>query len=77
MTAWRSTIVALNSLSVGDIEAILKKLEAVRVEVRAQGQDELADRLDEAAGALGRGQLSDYRRLLSQVVSRLGHLKAP
>jgi hypothetical protein len=72
---WREIIVSLNSLGIGDLDSIRKKLEAVRQEVRAQGQDELAARLDEASSALDRGQLTEYRRLLAQVVSRLGHLR--
>ena len=72
---WREIIVSLNSLGIGDLDSIRKKLETVRQEVRAQGQIELADRLDEASSALDRGQLTEYRRLLAQVVSRLGHLR--
>lgn len=72
---WRETIVSLNSLGVGDLEAIQKKLVAARLELGGQGQPELAERVAEASAALGRGDLPEYRRLLALVVSRLGHLK--
>lgn len=72
---WREVIVALNSLGVGDLDAINKKVEAARDEVRAQGQEELAIRLEEARAALTRGEFAEYRRLLSFVVSKLGHLR--
>ena len=73
--AWREIIVSLNSLGVGDLDSIRGKIRAVRQEIRAQGQDELADRLDDASAALDRGQLTEYRRLLAQVVSKIGHLR--
>ena len=73
--AWREIIVTLNSLGVGDLDAIRSKLEGVRADVLAQGQEEIAVRLQEASAALARGEFSEYRRLLSQAVSRLGHLR--
>ena len=72
---WREIIVALNSLGVGDLDAIQRKLAAAREALGACGQAELGLRLDEAAAALARGEFTEYRRLVSLVVSRLGHLK--
>lgn len=72
---WRETIVSLNSLGVGDLEAIQKKLVVTRLALGEHGQAELAERVAEAAAALDRADLPEYRRLLNLVVSRLGHLK--
>lgn len=73
--AWREVIVTLNALGVGDLETLTKKLESARAQILAGGQPELCQRLDEARAALERGQFTEYRRLLSTIVSRLGHLK--
>jgi hypothetical protein len=73
--AWREIIVTLNSLGVGDLDGIRRKLETVSSEVRGQGEEELAARLADASAALDRGDLQEYRRILSFVVSRMGHLR--
>ena len=73
--AWREVIVSLNSLGVGDLDAIERKIETARQEIRTSRHEELAARLDEAVAALRRGQFAEYRRLLNLVVSRLGHLR--
>lgn len=73
--AWREVIVSLNSLGVGDLDALQRKLETARHAVSEHGESELAGKLAEASAALEEGRFSEYRRLLSLVVSRLGHLK--
>jgi hypothetical protein len=73
--AWREIIVSLNNLGIGDLDAMERKIEMARQEIRTSGHEELAGRLDEAVAALRRGQFGEYRRLLNLVVSRLGHLK--
>jgi hypothetical protein len=73
--AWRELIVTLNSLGVGDLDGIRRKLETVSEEVRGQGEEDLAARLADASAALSRGDLPEYRRILSFVVSRMGHLR--
>jgi hypothetical protein len=73
--AWRDIIVSLNNLGIGDLDGIRRRIDEARIQVRACGQTELADKLDEAWASLARGEFSEYRRLLSLVVSRLGHLK--
>ena len=72
---WREIIVSLNSLSVGDLDAIRQKIDSVQKELGASGQAGLARYLADASEALVRGDLPEYRRLLSLVVSRLGHLR--
>lgn len=73
--AWREVIVSLNTLGVGDLSSIQQKIEVAQEQILQGGQPELADRLREAASALAEGRFSEYRRLLSLVVSRLGHLR--
>ena len=73
--AWREVIVSLNSLGVGDLEALQRKLETARHLVSEQGESDLAGKLAQASAALVEGRFTEYRRLLSLVVSRLGHLK--
>ena len=72
---WREIIVTLNCLGVGDLDGIRRKLETVRDEVRGQGEEELATRLGDASAALAKGDLPEYRRILSFVVSKMGHLR--
>lgn len=73
--AWREVIVSLNSLGVGDLEALQRKIAVARHEVVAAGEADLAQKLGEASAALEDGRIADFRRLVSLVVSRLGHLK--
>ena len=72
---WREVIVSLNSLGVGDLETLQKKLSTARTAVSEHGERELAEKLAQASAALEDGRFAEYRRLLSLVVSRLGHLK--
>ena len=72
---WREVIVSLNALGIGDLGSIQSKIETARRQMLESGQEELAGKLDAAAAALERGQFSEYRRLISLVVSRLGHLR--
>jgi len=76
MGAPRDLIVALNSLGVGDIEVLRTRLGKVRETLAGMGQQELCDRLDDAVRRLEAGETAEYRRLVNQVVSRLGHLRA-
>jgi len=73
--AWREVIVSLNSLGVGDLEALQRKIASARALVVEHGEVELGEKLGEASVALEDGRFADYRRLVSLVVSRLGHLR--
>jgi hypothetical protein len=75
MAGWRDVIVSLNSLGVGDLDQIRSKLASAADAARSLGSEELAERIGEAAAALQQGRTAEYRRLLSLVVSRMGHLK--
>lgn len=72
----RDLIVALNSLALGDLDVLRGRLGKVREALAGMGQGELCERLDEAGRALDAGRIAEYRRLVNQVVSRLGHLRA-
>ena len=68
-------IITLNSIGVGELASITSKLEGVRSELSGLGQPELAENLDSARSAIQRGDMAEFRRLLSQTVSRLGHVR--
>jgi hypothetical protein len=68
-------LVALNAIQVGRIDAVLSKLTVAREDLRQIDEPELAGTLQEAEASLTRGDAANFRRLVSQVVSRLGHLK--
>jgi hypothetical protein len=68
-------LVHLNSLGVGELEAVRVKLDQARDACRQIDQPELADKLQEAVEALGRADMRTYRKRLETVVARLGHLK--
>ncbi len=66
-------IASLNSLSLGNTEVIGAKLAEARQACLELDENELADRLEEAHGALLRGDVETYRKRVKSVVSRLGH----
>ena len=70
----RELILRLNSLSIGDLELLRTKLDAARHDLGELGQEELAGRMDDAIRHLAAGEMADYRRVVNQVVSRLGHV---
>lgn len=76
MAGPRDLIVALNSLGLGDLDVLRGRLGKVLESLAEMGQADLCERLEEALRALDAGQIPEYRRLVSQVVSRLGHLRA-
>ena len=68
-------IATLNTIEVGELDSIRKQMSEVRAELERCRYDELVEKLDECLGALGRGDLKDFRRLKETIVSRLGHLR--
>ena len=77
MAGPRDLIVTLNSLRLGDLDVLRSRILSVRERLQTMGQPDLSERLEEALRALERGETTEYRRLVNQVVSRLGHLPAP
>lgn len=74
MTA-NQLIAFVHALKLGDLEALVAKLEQARAACLALGLPELASHVDEAAAALRQSDLKTYRRKLETLVSRLGHLR--
>jgi len=73
MSSTSKIISSLNSLSLGKMENIGAKLAEARKACLELDENELADRLREAHGALLRGDVRTYRKRVESVVSRLGH----
>jgi len=70
-----SMIAALNTIELGDVAKIQALLLEVREELERRELTELVSKLDESLTALRQGDLQDFRRLKSTIVSRLGHLR--
>jgi len=68
-------ISTLNSLAIGDMDRIRRRLQEVQCSLQEMGQPELRDLLSEAITAVGRGDVPLFRSRVHQVVSRLGHLR--
>lgn len=71
----RASIEALNAIQVGELSAIDNKVAAAREELRTLNEPELERSLEESRRCLAQGDVTNFRRLLAQTVSRLGHLK--
>jgi len=70
-----SMIAALNTIELGDVAKIQALLLEVREELERRELTELVSKLDQSLTALRQGDLQDFRRLKSTIVSRLGHLR--
>jgi hypothetical protein len=68
-------IAALNSIGVGELDGVRAALSEARQACSAMQQEELADKLTEAEGALLQGDMETYRKRLETVIARLGHLR--
>jgi hypothetical protein len=68
-------IAALNSINVGELDGVRVKLNEARQACVALQQEELANKLTEAEGALLQADLGTYRKRLETVIARLGHLR--
>lgn len=75
MQSLDSMIAALNTIELGDVAKIQALLLEVRQELERRELTELVSKLDESLTALRQGDLQDFRRLKSTIVSRLGHLR--
>ena len=74
-SAIRAILACLNSLSLGEISRVRVELSRASSSLAALGQPELAARVTEAAAALASGNVKEYRRAISNVTARLGHVK--
>lgn len=76
MTARVDTLIAeLNSLEIGQVDQLVAKLESGASTLQKLGHTELSEKLGEARGCLGRGDVPGFRKAVAHVVSRLGHLR--
>ncbi|HLE21415.1 MAG TPA: hypothetical protein VJB88_09895 [Vicinamibacteria bacterium] len=75
MQSLDSMIAALNTIELGDVAKIQALLLEVRQELERRELTELVGKLDQSLTALRQGDLQDFRRLKSTIVSRLGHLR--
>ena len=75
MQSLDSMIAALNTIELGDVAKIQALLLEVREELERRELTELVGKLDQSLTALRQGDLQDFRRLKSTIVSRLGHLR--
>jgi hypothetical protein len=65
----------LNATDVGTIDSIADKLHTVRDELLALEQPELAARAGDAAAALRRGDVAEFKRARAFLQSKIGHLR--
>jgi hypothetical protein len=71
-----SKIIAwLNSLRVGEMDAIRLRLDEARRACLELDRADLAERLAEASSALSRAELKTYRKRVESVIAQLGHLR--
>jgi hypothetical protein len=65
----------LNAADVGSLDSIGAKVRQVQEELEARGEAELAKVAADAAAALGRGDVTEYRRGRAFLQSKIGHLR--
>ena len=75
MTNPSRLIALLNSLTLGDLDAIRAKLDEARAECASLGFDEVGAIVDDARGALVGGDVKTYRKRVETAIARLGHLR--
>lgn len=71
----RGVISLLNSLSVAELSRVHGDLARAREALDALGQPELGALVESAAASLRSGDVRGFRRAISTVTARLGHLK--
>ena len=68
-------LATLNAADVGTLDSIAEKLRQVGEELRDLGEAALADRAQEALGALARGDVAEFQRGRAFLQSKIGHLR--
>jgi hypothetical protein len=66
----------LNATDVGTLDGIREKLRLVEEELREMEQRELAVRAAETIAALGRGDITEFKRGRAFLQSKIGHLRS-
>jgi hypothetical protein len=67
---------AMNAIHIGELSSIDAKLGAAKDQLAALGESDLEKLSVEARERLRGGDAANFRRLVAQLVSRLGHLKS-
>ena len=75
MTTPSQIIAVLNSLTLGDLDAVRAKLEEASSACATLGHEELGGIIGEAREALARGDVKLFRKRVETAVARLGHLR--
>ena len=70
-----SVMAQLNGLAVGDLQSIQAALESAGSELETIQQLDLAASVRDARQAVDCGDIKNFRRLIAQVVSKLGHVR--
>jgi len=65
----------LNAADVGSLDSIGQKIRQVQEELALRGEAELAKVAADAAAALGRGDVAEFRRGRAFLQSKIGHLR--
>ena len=65
----------LNAADVGSLDSVAAKIRQVQEELEARGEAELAKGAADAAAALGRGDVAEFRRGRAFLQSKIGHLR--
>jgi CRP-like cAMP-binding protein len=68
-------LATLNAMDVGTLDSIRDKLRQVEEALRALGETELAQRTADAASALGRADVAEFKRIRATLQSKTGHLR--
>jgi hypothetical protein len=68
-------LATLNAADVGSLDSIGAKIRQVQEELEARGEAELVKVAADAALALGRGDVAEYRRGRAFLQSKIGHLR--
>ena len=71
----KQLIAFLNALTLGDLAALLQKLDQAASAAAALGHEEIATIVLEARRALEGGDVKTYRRKIETAIARLGHVK--
>ena len=75
MSKIEEIIETLNGINVGELDAIKKRLDSVRTDLKKLNFVDQAVAVQDASRMLSRGDLAGFRKLLATIVSQLGHNK--
>ena len=65
----------LSATEIGSLATIIDKLDQVRSALNELGQPELESRVREAAEALARGDVAEFKRIRAYLQAKVGHLR--